>query len=277
MTKYLTFNADFDNPDFAAAYDELPLWSAKFGFLLLENIELRQDITVLDVGCGTGFPLHEIAQRLGPSCTVCGIDPWQAAVERAKFKAEEYGLGNVDICLGDATAMPFSDNVFDLIVSNLGVNNFENPEAALAECFRVAKPSARIALTSNLKGHMKEFYNIFKSTLRSVGSDEELARLLEHIDHRTTLVQSREILEKSGFKVVKTIEESFVMRFSNGSALLNHSFIKLGFLDGWKKVVSPERMEMVFTELEKNLNRVADETGELVLTIPMAYVEGIKV
>jgi hypothetical protein len=57
------------------------------------------------------------------------------------------------------------------------------------------------------------------------------------------------------------------MRFANGTALLNHHFIKLGFLDAWKAVASGDRD--VFDRLQSELDR----RGELTLTIPMAYVE----
>ena len=56
-------------------YDEFPFWSAPFGIKLLDMINYRRGITALDIGFGTGFPLVELAMRLGPTCTVRGIDP----------------------------------------------------------------------------------------------------------------------------------------------------------------------------------------------------------
>ena len=62
---FLDFNPDFNSPQVIAAYDELPLWSAMFGLLLLEEVPLANVTNALDVGCGTGFPLIELAERLG--------------------------------------------------------------------------------------------------------------------------------------------------------------------------------------------------------------------
>ncbi len=46
---------DYKSPEFGDFYDELPLWSAPLGLLLLEHVPLRPGITILDVGAGTGF------------------------------------------------------------------------------------------------------------------------------------------------------------------------------------------------------------------------------
>jgi hypothetical protein len=67
-------------------------------------------------------------------------------------------------------------------------------------------------------------------------------------------------------------EESASMRFVDGSALLRHYFIRLGFLDAWRRVVDARREADVFSRLEANLNRLA-EGSPLRLTIPVAYLE----
>lgn len=79
-----------------AAFDELSLWSAPFGLKLLDVVVLRPGIVALDVGCGTGFPLVELGQRLGPSAHVHGVDPWGTALARARDKLEVYGVSNVE-------------------------------------------------------------------------------------------------------------------------------------------------------------------------------------
>jgi len=69
---------DFNDPDLVAAIDELPLWSAPFGEVLLETIHLRPGLRVLDIGSGLGFPALEMAQRLGSGSEVFALDPWRA-------------------------------------------------------------------------------------------------------------------------------------------------------------------------------------------------------
>lgn len=263
---FLDFVPDFNSPQVIAAYDEVALWSAMFGLLLLDEVPLVNVTNVLDVGCGTGFPLVEMAERLGDRARVHGIDPWSGGLKRAAEKIAGRGTRNVTLHEGSASAMPFADATFDLIVSNLGVNNFDDRTAAIRECRRVARSGATLALTTNLQGHMREFYDVFAEVIRD--DAEASKRLRDHIEHRATIANVRELLEAGGFRITRVVERESVMRFANGTALLNHYFIKLGFLDAWKKVVPGNERE-VFARLRDRLNAI----GELRLTIPMAYVE----
>jgi SAM-dependent methyltransferase len=259
---YLDFVPDFNSPDIVNAYDELPLWSAMFGLMLLEFVPLAGVAKALDVGCGTGFPLIELAERLGPSAHVEGVDPWSAALARLREKVRIRKTPNVTLHECSASSLPFPDATFDLIVSNLGINNFDDREGALRECRRVAKSGATIALTTNLVGHMRELYDVFESVLDDAGR----ARLTDHIAHRATVAGVSSLLRSAGFEVCAVHERKSVMRFADGTALLNHHFIKLGFLDAWKTVAGDLS---VFDRLQTELDR----RGELRLTIPMAYVE----
>ena len=66
------------------------------------------------------------------------------------------------------------------------------------------------------------------------------------------------------------------MRFASGTAFLNHHFVRLGFLDAWKKLVPGREIEM-FLRLQRRLGEVAGQDGALALTIPMAYTEATAV
>jgi hypothetical protein len=108
---------------------------------------------------------------------------------------------------------------------------------------------------------MKEFYDVFAEFV-------DPDRLREHVEHRASIKGVRTLLFEGGFDVVRVVQREGVMRFANGTALLNHHFIKLGFLDGWKSV-APDNTREVFARLRDRL----DQLGELRLTIPMAYIE----
>ena len=85
MSAYLSYSFD-DNEAFINTFDEAPLWSAAFGLLLLKHLELKPNLTVIDIGSWAGFPLMELAGRMGNSCTLYGIDPWKNANSLARQK-----------------------------------------------------------------------------------------------------------------------------------------------------------------------------------------------
>ena len=273
MYSYLQKQYDYTQSDITNVCDELSLWAAPFGILLLDNFPIKQYKNYLDIGFGTGFPLLEIAQRLGKDCNSVGIDPWEAAVTRAQNKIDTLDLQNISVIHGDASKIAFSENHFDLITSNLGINNFENPTKVLNECYRVLKPSGRFCLTSNLTGSFDEFYKIFNDCLLELKMEKYLVKLESHINHRGTEESTITLLKNSGFTISKTIKSNYTMRFLNGTSLLNHSFIILAFIDSWRNLFEEKDKQIFFNSFEKKLNVYSEKHGELQLTIPMIYIE----
>jgi arsenite methyltransferase len=273
MLDYLDPTIDIASPEFAQGFDELSFWSARFGALLFEHLEVRRDLDILDVGCATGFPLFELANVHGPSCRLVGVDLWRPALDRAEAKRRLYGLDQVRLVEADAAQLPFADASFDLVTSNLGVNNFADPTAAFAECARVCRPGGRLVLTTNPVGHMRELYDVFRAVLTAHGQPEDLARLRTNEDHRGTAASIAASLEGAGFGVERVFEDRFAFRFADGSAFLRHVLVRVGFLEAWRKVVEPARERTIFAALEDALNQRAAEGGELLLTVPRLYLE----
>ena len=88
MPDFLHSTYDLNHPDIASIVDEVSLWSARFGLFLLSHLPLRPNLNILDLACGTGFPLFELAHMYGASCRVVGVDNWKEAVERARSKQQ---------------------------------------------------------------------------------------------------------------------------------------------------------------------------------------------
>jgi ubiquinone/menaquinone biosynthesis C-methylase UbiE len=265
---------DLNNPEVVSVFDELPLWSAPFGLKLLDKVNLRANMRALDIGCGAGFPMIELAQRLGESSKVYGIDPWAEALDRLFVKTKVMSVSNVEVVKGVAEQLPFENGFFDLVVSNNGINNVQDQRAVLAECFRVCRPGGQLVLTMNLPDTMKEFYEVYEQTLRDLGKLSEISRLHDHIfTKRKPLPLTIEMLEKAGFRIEDVAEDSFRLRYLDGTTLFNHFFIRLGFLDGWKSVLADSDVKRTFALLQKNLNTIAAQAGELSLTIPYVCID----
>lgn len=266
-------DVDYTTDDFGELFDELPLWSAPFGLLMLEHVPLRAGATYLDLGSGTGFLAIELAQRAGAGATVHAVDPWHAAAERLRWKLPRLGIANVVVHECDAASLALPDASVDVLVSNLGLNNFEHPDAVLGTCRRVARPGATLHLTTNLTGHMQPFYDVLARTLRATGHAAALGALAEHVAHRGTLEFVSALLERGGFRVHEVRTQAFAFRFADGSALLRHFFIRLGFRPAWKALVPSAARESVFAQLESDLNSYAAGRGGLSLPVPVAYLE----
>jgi ubiquinone/menaquinone biosynthesis C-methylase UbiE len=273
---YLDQQRDHRDPAVASVYDELSLWSSRFGALLLDYVPLRRGMRVLDLGCGTGFPLYELANRLGGASRLWGADVWLEALARARSKQTVYELPNVAVAAGDGARLPFASESFDLIVSNLGVNNFDDAPRVFEECARVAKHGGVLALATNVEGHMAEFYAVFRHVLEEIGKPEYLERLSANERHRGSRDELLARIQDAGFTPSQAVGSSFVMRYVDGSALLRHYLTRMGFLGGWKAVVDEADRRAVFEALEQHLNHHAEHHGELQMTVPALYLEAVR-
>jgi ubiquinone/menaquinone biosynthesis C-methylase UbiE len=258
-------------------YDELPLWSAPFGLKLLEYIDYKPNISALDIGFGTGFPMIEIAMRLGTTSKVYGIDPCPETTETARQKIKNFGLTNVNIIEGSAEHIPLESGTIDLITSNNGINNVSDIGKVIAECSRVMKPGGLFIQTMNTSLTMFEFYEVLKDVLRERKMEREIQSVREHIAlKRPSVEQIVSILRTNGF-VIRDIEhDQFNYRFSDGTTMLNHHFIRLAFLDSWIRLIPEDQAKQVFPEVEKRLNELSRTLGKINLSIPFVLINAIR-
>jgi ubiquinone/menaquinone biosynthesis C-methylase UbiE len=277
MKDYLVNVFDVNDKKFTDAVDEVAVWSAPFGFTLLNTIKMKCGIRALDIGCGTGFPLIELAARLDGESRIYGIDPWDKAIERAKEKIALYRIKNAEVISGAAEDLPFEENFFDLIVSNNGVNNVQDLNKTLSECYRVLKPGGQFVFTFNLPETFKQFYDIFEETMNDLGLLKEIGKMHEHIfSKRKPVGFMKNITEKNKFKISEIKEESFKYRFSDGTSFLYYPMIRFHFLPSWIELLPARRVEEVFEITEAKLNKAASENGELTITVPYACFSCFK-
>lgn len=277
MTSYLQSTFDFDSDELIEVIDELPFWSAPFGIKLLEHIRLKRNITALDIGFGAGFPLTELAMRLGSSSRIYGIDPWEAATKRAQKKIDFYGIRNIELIIGEAEEMSFQDNSIDLITSNNGINNVSNLSKTIQECARILKPDGQFVQTVNLEESMMEFYDILNEVLLQYGFKEEANNIQQHIyEKRKPLDEFTQLIETSGFSINNTIHDQFEYNYIDGSTMLNHYFIRLAFLPSWKELVPKHKLKAIFNEVETRMNKIASEEGSFKLSVPFVLIDSEK-
>ncbi|WP_068180808.1 class I SAM-dependent methyltransferase [Mycobacterium sp. UM_CSW] len=116
---------------------------------------------VLEVAPGPGYLAIELAKD--GTRRVTGLDISRTMVELARNNAAAAGV-EADFHRGDASAMPFGDNSFDLVVCTAAFKNFTQPHQALEEIFRVLRPGGTALVVDLHKdAPMSEIRNYFRA------------------------------------------------------------------------------------------------------------------
>jgi arsenite methyltransferase len=273
MTQYLKTELNFNDPELLSALDDLSIWAAPFGIKLLNIVRYKRNIRALDIGFGSGFPLVELAMRLGSTCKVIGIDPWKAALERTKFKLRYTDVHNVELVEGVAERMPFENDFFDLIVSNNGLNNVQDLPKTLNECRRVSCPGSQFVFTFNTNKTFAEFYGVFREVLIESGLKELCVKVDDHIyEKRRPVADYIQLLEQSDFHINELYEDAFDFKFSDATAMLNHFSMKI-FMASWKGLVPDQLRENIFQNIEYKLNLVADQKNGFSMNVPFVAID----
>lgn len=157
----------------AAVYERsMGRWSRRLAPGLLRFASVGSASRVLDVGCGTGSLVAELA-ALGGHDDIQGIDASEiyVAAASARFEADQ----RIKIETGDAEALPFEADTFDAALSQLVLQFVGNPAAALTEMCRVVRPGGVVAASVWNSGGGMPHQRMFWDTAAML--DPEAARL----------------------------------------------------------------------------------------------------
>jgi SAM-dependent methyltransferase len=99
---------------------------------------------VIDIGCGCGATLLALADRVGPTGQVLGMDISQPMAARARERIATAGLTNARVLISDAAVHAFPPAGADLLFSRFGVMFFADPVAAFANLRRAMRPNGRL-------------------------------------------------------------------------------------------------------------------------------------
>lgn len=109
-------------------------------------LEPHQGAQYLDVGCGVGDDVRALAQFVGASGRVVGVDNSATMIAEAKKRSEGTNLP-VEFRVGDTYRLDFPDNSFDGCRADRVLQHLQEPRRALAELIRVVNPNAPIVVT----------------------------------------------------------------------------------------------------------------------------------
>ncbi len=166
---------------------------------VISLLNIKKGMSILDIGCGTGWALGQAASLIDNNGSFYGVDLSAKMIERAKenFKTKE----NFHFLKANAESIPLNDNFFDFIICTNSFHHYFNPEKALKEMYRLLKtggivyildPTADIWIVKIIDklagllghGHVK-FYNTkeFKGLLVSAG--------LKYVGHKTLRISQK--------------------------------------------------------------------------------------
>jgi ubiquinone/menaquinone biosynthesis C-methylase UbiE len=110
--------------------------------ILIDRARAKAGERIVDVGCGCGATSIALAQTVGPTGHVLGIDISAPMLARARQLAPPGA--RLDFVLADATVYPFEPASFDLLVSRFGVMFFAAPALSFANLRKALPPSGRL-------------------------------------------------------------------------------------------------------------------------------------
>ncbi|HBX23533.1 MAG TPA: SAM-dependent methyltransferase [Desulfotomaculum sp.] len=109
---------------------------------ILSYLKVEPQLSALDIGCGTGNYTLLLARS---GLRVTGLDISPGMLVRARAKAEEAHL-DIKFLQGDAVALPFNDNTFDIVLSVSALEFAPHLETALQEAYRVLKSGGQLVV-----------------------------------------------------------------------------------------------------------------------------------
>ena len=132
-----------------------------------------QPKTVLDLATGTADLAIAVAKR-NPQAHIIGMDISEKMLDIGKAKIKKQELENqIELCFGDAAALPFEEGNFDAITVAFGVRNFKDLEKGLSEIHRVLKPGGQAVIlefSMPERFPVKQLYRFyFKRVLPRIG------------------------------------------------------------------------------------------------------------
>lgn len=135
-----------------------PQFRALRSLMIEELAHYGPEGTLVDVGCGPGYLLADIAARF-PDLHLIGVDVSQGMLDLASGNLKAQGLGDhIEFRAGEAQHLPFDDDSVDFVVSSGSLHHWSAPGAALQEMHRVLKPGGQVLIFDGRRDARRAFY-----------------------------------------------------------------------------------------------------------------------
>lgn len=134
----------------ASDYDSgrISKWFQYTQMTTIGHLDLKSNSKVLDVGCGTGYAVMQLAELLLEG-KACGIDISENMIQQAKAKVTDNIRARTEFVKASSDDIPYPENEFDNIICTNSFHHYPDPDKALREMKRVLRPSGRMVIFEN--------------------------------------------------------------------------------------------------------------------------------
>ena len=189
---------------------------------VLDALRLEPGERVLDIGTGPGFLAYEMADPVGFTGEVIGIDTSDPMLRLARIRCAE--KPRVRFEPGDASRLPAPDAHFDAAVSVQVYEYIPEVEIALAELYRVLRPGGRGAIIST------DWRSVVWSSRDDGRMQRVLAAFAEHCPHQDLPRTLAPRLRAVGFEIAR---EQVVPQFNPTCEPSTFSYHMIGLIRGF--------------------------------------------
>lgn len=211
---------DFDSEQLARAYErESATRQFESGKRLVADLAIAPGESVLDVGCGTGRLAEHVADIVGPSGRVLGIDPLPERIAIAGTRAR----ANLAFEVGDARELDGSATTsVDVVVLNAVFHWLPEKSGPLASFFRILRPGGRIGMTTWPPGRRTALQEVRLQVLGESPFAEHV-RPPDGVLFRVDIERMRTLLEEAGFGDIRIELRPVEQVFADAEAAIRYS------------------------------------------------------
>ena len=185
---------------------------------MMDWLAPRPGQQLLDVAGGTGDISFRFLNRAGDASAVV-LDMTEQMLVEGRKRAEATHMANqLEWVVGDAMALPFKDNSFDVYTISFGIRNVTRVDEALSEAFRVLRPGGRLMVLefSQVPNQMlRQVYDLYSFNVIPrmgklvAGDSESYQYLVESIRKFPEQKQFARMISDAGFEQVKYRDLTF--------------------------------------------------------------------
>ena len=210
---------------------------------LMGQLALGQARAALDVGCGAGGDVAEMARLMPDSSHVSGLDSSETMIAEARRRTASLG-SRVSLRVGDAADLPYDDQVFDACRAATVLQHVPDPAHVIGEMARVTRPGGRVGvlefdqetlfLDHPDPGATRIIADTFASAMVQGQIGRQLPRLFRAAGLTAVSAEPRVILGKAQF--LRTLLQDHVARLESQEVLTGQQAIQWwAELETWRQ------------------------------------------